>query len=235
VDCSRLFLLGKQNVYGGVGERVELDVKPLGLPALAGEGRRYGLKGLVIWREEELVEHLPLPVGPGPVAEVCRLLAGDVEAPAGGGRLHQVPRGRGQQVGLLRHQPGLVLVVVQTDLVTRKDHKAFSHVPRGLVMCAQTCVLRTLGQNNLQILCFGLDEVHEVVEVGGGGLGAVGEVCLLHGHQEGRRQQPVTKHKLARGDVHLDDRDEVPPVRAKTCPSPLILRLLLLLLLLARQ
>ena len=60
MDCSRLFLhgtmlfllfmdsylLGKQNVYGGVGERVELDVKPLGLPALAGEGCRYGLEGL---------------------------------------------------------------------------------------------------------------------------------------------------------------------------------------------
>ena len=47
------YLLGKKDVDGGVGECVELDVEPLGLPALAGEGRRDGLERL-----HEQYEHI---------------------------------------------------------------------------------------------------------------------------------------------------------------------------------
>ena len=74
------------------------------------------LTNLVIWREEELVEHLSLPVRPGPVTEVGRLLAGDVQAPAGGSRLDKVPAGSCEQLCVLWNQAGLVLVVVQPHL-----------------------------------------------------------------------------------------------------------------------
>ena len=78
--------------------------------------------------------------------------------------------------------------------------------------------------------------MHEVVEGGGGGLGAVREVRLLDGDQQGGRQQPVAEDELARGDVHLDHRDEVSPVCAQACSSSLVLLLLhLLLIVLTRQ
>ena len=74
------------------------------------------LTNLVIWREEELVEHLSLPVRPRPVTEVGCLLAGDVQAPAGGSRLDKVPAGSCEQLCVLWNQAGLVLVVVQPHL-----------------------------------------------------------------------------------------------------------------------
>ena len=57
--------------------------------------------------------------------------------------------------------------------------------------------------------------MHEVVQVGVGGFCRVDKVRLLDGHQQGGRQQLVAKHKLAGGDVHLDDGDEVAPVLAQ--------------------
>ena len=74
------------------------------------------LTNLVIWREEELVEHLSLPVRPRPVTEVGRLLAGDVQAPAGGRGLDKVPAGSREQLRVLWNQACLVLVVVQPHL-----------------------------------------------------------------------------------------------------------------------
>ena len=127
-------------------------------------------------------------------------------------------------------------MVEQAHLVARQHHKPFSHVTWGLIVGSQSRVLWTLREHNLQVLCFRLDEVHEVVKGGGGGLGAVREVRLLDGDQQGGRQQPVAEDELARGDVHLDHRDQVSPVCAQACSSSLVLLLLhLLLIVLAGQ
>ena len=71
-------------------------------------------------------------------------------------------------------------------------------------MRAEADILGTLGQHHLQVLGLGLDEVHEVVQVAGGGLGRVGEVRLLHRHQQCRWQQTVAEDELASRDVNLD-------------------------------
>ena len=81
-------------------------------------------------------------------------------------------------------------------------HEPVAHVSGGLV--SQSDILRALSQDNLQVLGLGLDEVHEVVQVAGGGLGRVGEVSLLHRHQQRRQQQTVADDELASGDVNLD-------------------------------
>ena len=70
-------------------------------------------------------------------------------------------------------------------------------------MRAEADILGTLGQHHLQVLGLGLDEVHEVVQVAGGGLGRVGEVSLLHRHQQRRQQQMVADDELASGNVNL--------------------------------
>ena len=81
------------------------------------------LTNLVIWREEELVEHLSLPVRPWAVTEVGCLLAGDVQAPAWGGRLDKVPTGSCEQLCVLWNQAGLVLVVVQPHLEVQVQYE----------------------------------------------------------------------------------------------------------------
>ena len=59
-------------------------------------------------------------------------------------------------------------------------------------MRAEADILGTLGQHHLQVLG------------AGGGLGRVGEVSLLHRHQQRRQQQTVADDELASGDVNLD-------------------------------
>ena len=111
------------------------------------------------------------------------------------------------------------------DLVAGEHHEPLAHVSRRLVVSSQAGVLRTLGKDDLgreghmiykelnqeldlQVLRLSVDEVHEVVQAGGGWLGGVGEVGLLHRDKEGGGQQTVSKHKLACRDVNLEQEVE---------------------------
>ena len=104
VNSSGFFLFGEQDINGGVIQGVQTDVKLLSNPPANQTSnllitkfkysqfswpRRLGYcHGLEVRGEEELVELLPLPVCPGPVAEVCPPAALDVQSPGGGGGLH---------------------------------------------------------------------------------------------------------------------------------------------------
>ena len=54
------------------------NVKNLQISRLRGLSSGHGLE---IWREKELVEKFPLPVGPGTVAEVCSSTTLNVQTP----------------------------------------------------------------------------------------------------------------------------------------------------------
>ena len=80
-------------------------------------------------------------------------------------------------------------------------HEPVAHVSGGLV--SQSNILRALSQDNLQVLCLGLDGVHEVVKVAGGGLGGVGEVRLLRRDQQTGGHQSVAQDKLPGRNINL--------------------------------
>ena len=95
-----------------------------------------------------------------------------------------------------------------------------NHSKQYIIYCHLSSYIRTKKHvADLEVLCLGLHEVHEVVQLGGSCLGGIGAVCLLDRHQQGGGQQAVPEHKFPRGDVHLQTTINFNPEALSSSPT----------------